>query len=114
MKKIAAVAAAVLASVALAAPAQASAPDHNRHDLALYTSFLHAKMPGAATMPDKLMHVRGDVFCRGLANGVSVESAMALGAAAGMSDKATITMLVAAVKWLCPAEQHVLDSFMNS
>lgn len=113
MKKIITTIATVLAVFALAAPAQAAAPDHNRRDLALYTSFLHAKMPGAATMPDKLMHVRGDVLCRGLADGVSVESAMALGAAAGMSDKATITMLIAAVKWLCPAEQHVIDSFIN-
>ena len=112
MKKIVTIAATALVSIGLAAPAQASTPAHTRHDLQVYLSFLDAKMPGAATMGHKMMHTRGDVICRSLAKGVSVESVMDLGAAAGMSTKATITMTVGAVKFLCPSEQHVIDAFV--
>jgi hypothetical protein len=111
--RVAAALAVVLASVALAAPAQA-APTHTRSDLRTYLAFLDANMPGAATMSHTLMHTRGDIICRSLAKGVEIPAVVRLGLAAGMSAKATVTMTSGAVHFLCPSEQHVIDEFMAS
>jgi hypothetical protein len=108
MNKALAVVAALLITIGVAAPANAAQPTHNKYQLAMYLTYLHVQHPETKYVADRVLHRTGDQICRSLPN-LGIVTVVAVGIDAGIDEELAIDQTAAAITFLCPKEQHMID-----